>query len=71
MLIDCPAMAQYRNSCGLGPFIRVHRQVKPGISSVKLFMIFLSDKDCALLLKRAMDLYTMKLGWHTLMDIDL
>ena len=64
-------MTQYRDSCGLGPFIRIYRQARPGVSSVKLYAVFLSDKDCALLRKRAMDLYTMRLGWHTLMNIEL
>ena len=71
MLFDCPQMNQYRDACGLGTFTRIHRQVKPGISSAKLFAMFLSDKDSVLLKKRALDLYTMKLGWHTLMGIEL
>ena len=71
LLIECAQMKNYRESCGLGPFISAHRLAKPGISSIKLFALFLSDRDPALLQKRALDLYTMKLGWHNLMDIDI
>lgn len=71
LLIDCPMMEQYRASCGLGSFIRVHRMIKPGLSSIKLFALFLNDRDSTVMYKRALDLYTMKLGWHSLMGIEL
>ena len=64
-------MEQYRASCGLGSFIRVHRMIKPGLSSIKLFALFLNDRDSTVMYKRALDLYTMKLGWHSLMGIEL
>ena len=55
-------MTQFRESCGLGPFIRVHRLAKPGISSIKLYAMFLSDRDPGAMQQKAMDLYTMQLG---------
>ena len=70
-MFDCPKMAQYRESCGLGPFIRAHRLAKPGMSSIKLFALFLSDRDSGAMKQKAMDLYTMQLGWHTLMKIEM
>ena len=71
MLIDCPKMTQTRETCGLGPFIRAHRLAKPGISSIKLFAMFLSDRDPEAMKQKAMDLYTMQLGWHNLMKIEM
>ena len=71
LLIDCPKMNQYRDTCCLGSFIRVHRRVRPGISSIKLFALFLDDKDPKAIKKKAIDLYTMIVGWHSQMKIDI
>jgi hypothetical protein len=71
MLIECPMMAQYRETCGLGPYITAHRRVKPQISSLKIFALYLNDRVSAKMQKKAIDLYHMKLGWHKLMQIDL
>ena len=71
MLFDCSKMTQYRESCGLGPFIRAHRILKQSITSIKLYALYLNDRDVDTIKKKAMDLYVMKVGWHKLMKIDL
>ena len=71
MLVDCPAMEQYRNGCTLGPFIRAYRSLKPQFSSVKIFALYLNDKDPENVKKKALTLYHMKVGWHKLMNIEL
>lgn len=71
MLIDCPGMTQTRDACGLGPFITAYRSISPQMSSVKLFALFLNDNNPEKMKKKALDLYTMKLGWHNLMNIIL
>lgn len=71
MIIDCPNMIFYRDSCGLGPFIAAYRKIQPHISSVKLFALFLNDNVPEEMQKKSLDLYHMKLGWHSLMNITL
>ena len=64
-------MEQYRNSSGIQSFILAHRRSTPHISSLKLFAIFLNDSNPDLIKKRAVSLYSMLLGWHSLMKIDM
>ena len=64
-------MAVYRDSCGLGSFIKAYRRAIPGISSLKLYAMYLNDCDPCSMKNKAMDLYSMKVGWHSLMKIDL
>ena len=64
-------MTQSRESFGLGPFLRAHRLAKPGNSSIKLYAMFLSDRDPGAMKQKAMDLYTMQLGWHNLIKIEM
>jgi hypothetical protein len=71
MLIDCTAMDPYRNSCELANFISAYRRTNQQISSLKLFARFLNDHDPKLMQKRALSLYTMQLGWHHLMQINM
>ena len=71
VVIDCPHLAPYRNSCGIGPFVRVFKRAIPEISSIKLYALFLDDKEPHRIKTKAMDLYSMKVGWHVLMNIDL
>lgn len=71
MLIDCVCMSGYRNSCNLGRFIHTYRNMKPQISSAKLYALYLNDSICTDLKDRILSLYHMKLGWHTLMGISL
>ena len=70
MLIDCPYMTQYRNSCGLGKFIVAYGRMKPSLSSVKLFALYLNDSYPEHMKKKAYDLFHMRLGWHKLMKIN-
>ena len=71
MVIDCPKMDRYRDSCGIGSFVRAHRRSSPGISSIKLYSLYLNDTMMDSIQGRSIDLYTMKVGWHTLMKIDI
>ena len=71
MLIDCPQMARYRGSCGLGPFISSYRMYRPHLSSIKLYALFLSDSNLDVISDRTVDLFHMYLGWHTLMNIPI
>ena len=71
MLMDCPKMSLYRESCELGPFIKAHKLVSPGISSIKLYARYLNDRDPASMKRKALALYSMKVGWHSLMKIEL
>ena len=71
MLIDCPQMDVYRQTCGLGPFVTAYRRMNPQISALKIFALYLDDNQPQNLKSRALELYHMKLGWHTLMNITL
>lgn len=71
MVIECPKLNLYRDACGIGPFVAAHRLATPGISSIKLFSLYMSDKHLDSVRAKAMDLYNMKVGWHTLMNIEL
>lgn len=71
MIIDCPKMAPYRDSCGIGPYVRAHRRASPGISSIKLYSLYLDDTLLDSIKGRSLDLYAMKVGWHALMKIEL
>ena len=71
MVIECPAMTYYRNSCGIGKFIRAFKLLKPQISSIKLYALLLSDRDPEKMNEKALDLYHMYVGWHSLMNINI
>ena len=71
MLLDCPRMSPYRSSCGLGPFLVAYSCMIPRFSSVKIFALYLNDKDPKTMKQKALDLYHMKLGWHKLMGIEM
>ena len=71
MVIECPKLNPYRNACGIGPFITAHRISTPGISPLKLFSLYMNDNPPDSVRDKALDLYNMKVGWHTLMKIEL
>ena len=71
MVIDCPAMEQFRRGCDLGSFIDIYRGTRPQFSSVKIFALYLSDKDDSVVKSRALSLSHMKIGWHKLMKIEI
>ena len=71
MLICCPQMSFYRDSCILGSFISSYRKVHPSISALKLFALFLNDRVPGSMKKKAFALHHMKSGWFTLMKIPL
>ena len=69
--IDCPSMAGFRHGCSLGPFIKMCKILQPQISSVKIYALFISDRNPKIVKSRALSLCSMKLGWHSLMGIKL
>ena len=69
MLIDCPAMEPYRQTCAIGPFIDVYKSLQPSISSVKLMSLYLSDSPGTNIKSIALSLYYMQKGWENLMNI--
>ena len=71
MLIDCPTMTQYRESCNLGMFIKTYRRISPQMSSVKIYALYLNDTHPITLKEKAIDLYHMKIGWHIKMKIEM
>ena len=71
MMIDCPEMDYYRNTSDLGAFVRAYRQMGLQISAVKIYSQYLSDKMSGDIKNKALTLYHMKLGWHSLMNIEM
>ena len=71
MVIDCPAMKPYRDSCGIAAFISSMRVLKPQISSTKVYALYLDDKDVDQLSSKTQDLLYMYVGWFNLMEIDI
>lgn len=69
LLIECPEMAAYRNSCRIGPFINVYKGIYPSISSIKLYALYLNDCQPEDIKNKALSLYHMKTGWMSLMNI--
>ena len=57
MVIECPKMNLYRASCGIGPFIAAHKLASPGLSSIKLYSLYLDDKQPDSVKAKAMDLF--------------
>ena len=70
MLIQCPAMSDYRNSCDLGQQITIYRELQPQISSAKIYSLYLNDALCKNLKERILSLYHMKIRWCTKMSIE-
>ena len=71
MIIDCPIMEPYRSACDLAPFINLYKSLKPQYSSVKIFAMYLNDRDPTKIQKKTLSLCSMKLGWHKLMNINI
>ena len=71
MVIECPAMSYFRNSCEIGKFVRAFKLFKPQMSSLKLYALYLSDREPDKMNEKALNLYHMYLGWHSLMKIDI
>ena len=71
MVIECPQMSFYRNSCGIGSFVREFKVLRPQISSLKLYALYLSDRDPEKMYEKSLALYHMYLGWHGLMNIPI
>ena len=69
--MECNQMSQYRNSCGIGPFIRAYKCTRPHISFLKLYALYLNDNSPENMLPKTNDLLHMHLGWHTEMKIPI
>ena len=71
LLVDCPALEPYRDTCDIGPFVRFYQSISPKYSSVKIYALYLSEKSVELMRKKALSLYSMKVAWHKLMGINM
>ena len=71
MVIECPAMEEYRRGCDLGSFIDLYRGMRHQFSPVKIYALYLSDKKVSVVKSRAISLSHMKIGWHKLMNIEI
>ena len=71
MIIECPKMTQYRNSCGIASFIQAYRCSRPHLSALKLYALYFNDLSADSMEWKGTDLYHMYLGWHSLMKINI
>ena len=71
MIIECPAMAHYRNTCGIAPFIAAFKFTRAASSPLKLYALYMNDENPEDMNNKAFDLYHMYLGWHSLMNISI
>ena len=69
LLIVCPEMTLYRNSCFLGSFIRIHRNLVPSISPAKLYSLFLDDRNIEDIDDKIQCLFHMKTAWENKMGM--
>ena len=69
MLIECPQLKIYRDSCMLGHFVNSIKRLRPGISPVKIYAEFLSDSHPEDIHDKAMCLYSMKTAWEQQMRL--
>ena len=71
MLMECGKMERYRSSCGIGTFIQAYKHIRSYASPLKLYALYLSDSNPDDMNSKALNLYHMYLGWHSLMNIDI
>ena len=71
MIVECPSMSVYRDLCSIGPFVRAYQTMGPKYSSVRIYAMFMDDKDMKKVQKKALALYSMKIGWLKEMKIPL
>ena len=64
-------MSQYRNSCGIGPFICAFRCTRLQISFLKLYTLFHNDNNPESMLQKTNDLLHMYLACHTQINIPI
>ena len=64
-------MSVYRDSCKIGQFVRFYKSMKPHYSSVKIYALYLDHRNSESVKDKALALYSMKLGWHKLMNIEM
>ena len=69
--MECPRMSPFRKSCGIGSFIQAYKCIRPHLSSLKLYSLYLNDSYPESMKDKAIDLYHMYLGWRDLMNIDI
>ena len=69
MLIECPAMTPYRQTCDLGTFISVYKVLQPSILSTKLMSLYLLDPPGTDIKRKGLALYYMQKGWENLVGI--
>ena len=61
----------YRDICSIGPIVRLYKSMGPKYSSVKIYAIIMDDADSGKIQKKALALYSMKIGWLKEMKIPL
>ena len=71
MIVDCPIMEPYRKLCEIGPFVRLYKTMNRHYTSVKIYAMYLDDRDHKAVQRKSLALYSMKIGWHRLMNIPL
>ena len=71
MVVECPVMQPYRESCGISTFITSIRAMSNQLSARKMYALYLDDTDGELLNAKTQDLLHMYIGWHNLMEIDI
>ena len=64
-------MDAYRGLCSIGPIVKLYKSLGPKYSSVKIYAMFLDDRSPETIQKKALSLYSMKVGWHKEMKIPL
>ena len=69
LVVECPVLDPYRKTCDIGPFVTFYKSMKPRLSSVKIYAMYLSDRKVENMKKKALSLYTMKVAWYKLMNI--
>ena len=62
-------MSLYRNSCNIGSFIEAYRKHRPNFSAIKIYALYLNDRNPESVHDKALSLYHMKIGWMSLMHI--
>ena len=69
MIVECPQLTAYRDSCTLGQFVKSIKRLRPGISSVKIYAQYLSDIHPEDIHEKAMCLFSMKTAWDQLIRL--
>ena len=56
-------MDVYRSLCSIGPFVKLYKGMGSKYTSVRIYAMYMDDRDIGKIQKKALSLYSMKLGW--------